>query len=320
MISTAIQSKKTALICGSYAFDSIMVFHDQFKNHILPDKVHILNVSFLVPTMRKEFGGCAGNIAYNLQLLGENPLPMATVGEDFAPYLARMEKCGINTTYIKIIKHTYTAQAFITTDMDDNQITAFHPGAMSNSHKNKVSDASKVDIGIVSPDGREGMIAHARQFAKAGIPFIFDPGQGMPMFSGEELITFIEQANYIALNDYEAQMLQDKTALDLSTIASKVEALIITKGANGSQLYTGGEIITIAAVKAKSIQDPTGCGDAYRAGLLFGLMYGLDWKTCAQLAGLLGAIKVAHLGTQNHQFDLPKIEQLYQQNYAQNLF
>jgi len=311
---------KTALICGSYAFDSIMVFQDQFKNHILPDKVHMLNISFLVPTMRKEFGGCGGNIAYNLHLLGASSVPMATVGEDFAPYMKWMESHHMNTTHMKVIEGSYTGQAFITTDMDDNQITAFHPGAMSNSHENKVDDASVADIGIVSPDGRDGMIEHAKQFADANIPFIFDPGQGMPMFSGEELTTFVEQATYVAVNDYESQMLQDKTGLDLAAIASMVDALIITKGGEGSEIHTGGEVINIAPAKAESTQDPTGCGDAYRAGLLYGLMNDMNWKTTGQLAGLLGAIKIAHLGTQNHQFDLDKIERLYQQSYGEPLF
>ena len=312
--------EKTALICGSYAFDSIMVFHDQFKNHILPDKVHMLNVSFLVPTMRKEFGGCGGNIAYNLHLLGAKSIPMATVGEDFTPYMHWMEKHHMNTTHMKVIKGSYTGQAFITTDMDDNQITAFHPGAMSNSHENKVSDVSVADIGIVSPDGRDGMIEHAQQFVDAQVPFIFDPGQGMPMFSGEELIKFIEQATYVAVNDYESQMLQDKTGLDLETIASKVTALIITKGAQGSEIHANHGVIQIAPAKALATKDPTGCGDAYRAGLLFGIMNEMSWKTTGQLAGLLGAVKVAHLGTQNHAFTLEDIEKLYQDNYAEALF
>ena len=311
--------KKTALICGSYAFDSIMVFQDQFKNHILPDKVHMLNVSFLVPTMRKEFGGCGGNIAYNLHLLGANSIPMATVGEDFTPYMQWMEKHHMNTTHMKVIKDSYTGQAFITTDMDDNQITAFHPGAMSNSHENKVSDVSIADIGIVSPDGRDGMIEHAKQFADANIAFIFDPGQGMPMFSGDELITFIEQATYVAVNDYESQMLQDKTGLDLSAIAAKLTALIITKGGEGSEIHTQGDVIKILPAKAASIQDPTGCGDAYRAGLLFGIMNDLSWKATGQIAGLLGAIKIAHPGTQNHTFTLADIEKLYQDNYGEAL-
>jgi adenosine kinase len=310
---------KTALICGSYAFDSIMVFQDQFKNHILPDKVHMLNVSFLVPTMRKEFGGCGGNIAYNLHLLGANSIPMATVGEDFTPYMNWMESHHMNTTHMKVVKGSYTGQAFITTDMDDNQITAFHPGAMSNSHENKVSDVSVADIGIVSPDGRDGMIEHAKQFSEAKIPFIFDPGQGMPMFSGEELIAFVEQATYVAVNDYESQMLQDKTGLDLTTIASMVEALIITKGSQGSEIHTAGDVIQIAPAKAQSTQDPTGCGDAYRAGLLYGIMNEMDWKTIGQLAGLLGAIKIAHLGTQNHSFDIDSIEKLYKKSYEEPL-
>jgi adenosine kinase len=296
-----------------------MVFQDKFKNHILPDKVHMLNISFLVPTMRKEFGGTGGNIAYNLNLLGANTIPMATVGEDFAPYMKWVEKCGINTKYINILPDTYTGQAFITTDMDDNQITAFHPGAMSESHQNQVSAVSAVDIGIVSPDGSDGMIEHAQQFADAKIPFIFDPGQGMPMFSGEELTTFIEQASYLAVNDYESQMLQDKTGLNLAKIASMVDAFIITKGGEGSEIHTNGETLNIAPAKAQATQDPTGCGDAYRAGLLYGLMNDLDWKTTGQLAGLLGAIKIAHLGTQNHTFDMPEVERLYQQNYGELL-
>ncbi len=245
---------------------------------------------------------------------------MATVGEDFTPYMQWMERHHMNTTHIKVIKGSYTGQAFITTDMDDNQITAFHPGAMSDSHQNKVSDASVADIGIVSPDGRDGMIEHAQQFSEMSIPFIFDPGQGMPMFSGDELIQFVEQASYVAVNDYESQMLQDKTGLSLDTIASMVEALIITKGAEGSEIHTNGEVIAINPAKANATQDPTGCGDAYRAGLLYGLMNDMDWKTTAQLAGLLGAIKISHLGTQNHKFDLIEIERLYQDNYKEPLF
>lgn len=311
---------KTALICGSYAFDNIMVFHDYFNNHILSDRVHMLNVSFLVPTMRKEFGGCAGNIAYNLHLLGANSVPMATVGSDFTPYLAWMTRCHMNTAYIKIIQDQYTGQAFITTDMSDNQITIFHPGAMDQSHQNKVSDVSMVDIGIVSPDGRIGMIEHAAQFKQLNIPFIFDPGQGMPMFSGEELINFIEQSSYVVVNSYESQMLQDRTGLNLATIAIKVRALFITKGIQGSEIHTEGKVINIIPVKVDVSQDPTGCGDAYRAGLLYGLMNDMDWKTIGQLAGLLGAIKVTHLGAQNHQFNMVYIERYYQDNYGELLF
>lgn len=309
---------KTALICGSMAFDSIMVFNDRFKNHILPDKVHILNVSFLVPTMRREFGGCAGNIAYNLNLLGVKSLPMATVGADFVPYLKWLQKCKIDTSNIKIINDQYTAQAFITTDLDDNQITAFHPGAMAESHQNQVNNISqKINIGIVSPDGFDGMIAHAEQFFAAKIPFIFDPGQGLPMFSKEQLKRFIKIADYIAVNDYEAEMLQDKTGLDLRKIASLVEALIITKGSKGSSIYTSNKTIEIKPAKIIEAKDPTGCGDAYRAGLLYGLMAGFDWQKTGQLASLLGAIKINHLGTQNHHFDLSEIATQYQKNYAE---
>lgn len=310
---------KKALICGSYAFDSIMTFHDRFKNHILPDKVHILNVSFLVPNMRKEFGGCAGNITYNLNLLGANAIPMATVGEDFVSYKNWLDKCGIDYSYIKVIENTYTGQAFITTDLDDNQITAFHPGAMNESHKNKISVVNDIAIGIVSPDGKDGMLEHARDFYNMNVPFIFDPGQGMPMFSSDELKNFIKQASWIALNDYESQMLADKTGLSITEIANEVKALIITKGKEGSEIYVNNEIIKIIPTKACETLDPTGCGDAYRAGLIFGIMNNLDWKSTGQLASVLGAIKVAHLGTQNHSFDIETIIKTYKQQYGEDL-
>ncbi|MDX2507190.1 MAG: carbohydrate kinase family protein [Gammaproteobacteria bacterium] len=298
----------TALICGSYAYDNIMVFHDQFKNHILPDKIHILNVSFLVPDMRREFGGCAGNIAYTLNLLEGNVMPMATIGSDFAPYADWMDECGISRQHLKVIDRSYTGQAFITTDQDDNQITAFHPGAMGESHLNKVSDADAVSIGIVSPDGREGMIEHARQFKEAGIPFIFDPGQGMPMFGAEELKTFLQQATWLTVNDYEMQMLLDKTGMTPSEISDQVEALIITRGGEGSEIVTKEKNIMIPVVEAEIVEDPTGCGDAFRSGLLYGLMNDLDWETTGRIASLLGSIKIAHHGTQNHQFSLEEFK------------
>jgi adenosine kinase len=301
----------SALICGSYAYDTIMVFHDKFANHILPDKVHILNVSFLVPDMRREFGGCAGNIAYNLNLLGGKALPMATVGNDFAPYAEWMDKCGIPRTHIKELDHTYTGQAFITSDMDDNQITAFHPGAMSFSHENQVEDAKGVTLGIVSPDGREGMIEHARQFAEANIPFIFDPGQGMPMFDGDDLKTFIEQATYITVNDYEMQLLQDRTGMSPHEVAERVEALVVTLGAKGSHIYTKNKRLDIPTAKPEAINDPTGCGDAYRSGLLYGLMNDMDWENTGRIASLMGAIKIEHHGTQNHSFTMDEFEERY---------
>jgi adenosine kinase len=289
-----------ALICGSFAFDNIMVFHDRFKNHILPDKVHILNVSFLVPEMRREFGGCAGNIAYNLNLLGGKVLPMGTVGEDFGAYAAWMDKCGVRRDHVKQIDKTFTAQAFVTTDLDDNQITAFHPGAMNFAHENKVSQAAGVTIGIVSPDGRDGMIQHAAEFAEAGIPFIFDPGQGLPMFDGEELLKFIEQATWLTVNDYEWQLIADRTGLNEAQIAERLKALIVTRGGEGSLIWADNKKLEIPAAKVARMEDPTGCGDAYRAGLLYGLMNDLDWETTGRLAALMGAIKIEEHGTQNH--------------------
>ncbi len=309
----------SALICGSYAYDTIMVFHDKFKNHILPDKVHMLNVSFLVPDMRREYGGCAGNIAYNLKLLGGDPLPMATVGSDFDPYANWLDRCNIPRSHIKVYTSTFTGQAFITTDEDDNQITAFHPGAMSLSHENKVADAEGVSIGIVSPDGRDGMIEHAGQFAEAGIPFIFDPGQGMPMFTGEDLLRFTEQATWITLNDYEAQLFEDRTGLSPHEIAERVEALIITRGGEGSHIYTREHRLEIPAAPVTAINDPTGCGDAYRAGLLYGLMNNMDWETCGRIASLLGAIKIEKHGTQNHPFTRDEFERRFQEAFDRSL-
>lgn len=308
------------LICGSIAYDTIMVFQDHFKHHILPEKIHVLNVAFLVPEMRREFGGCAANIAYNLRMLGEDPLIMATVGNDFQPYAYRCEKVGFDRTHIRQIEDTFTAQAFITTDLDDNQITAFHPGAMNFSHHNSVKDAKNVGLGIVAPDGRDGMIAHAREFHECGIPFIFDPGQGLPMFSGDELVDFISKADYVTVNDYEGELLLERTGYSLGKLASFVKALIITKGAQGSVIYAGGHQIEIPCVQPKAIVDPTGCGDAYRAGLLYGIAHGLDWYTTGKLASLLGALKIAYRGGQNHEFDRNTIDQHYFEAYGSRLF
>lgn len=301
------------LICGSLAFDTIMVFPDKFKHHILPEKIHMLNVAFLVPEMRREFGGTAGNIAYNLRLLEDNPLIMATVGEDFGAYTAWLDSNNISSAHIKKIANSFTAQAFITTDTDDNQITAFHPGAMNESYQNSVSDAKGVTLAIIAPDGRDGMFKHAKECFDAGIPFLFDPGQGLPMFNGEELLSFIEMADYMAVNDYEAQMLQDKTGLNLDTLASKVKAMIVTLGANGSMIYADGQRFEILPVKADDVVDPTGCGDAYRAGLLYGISRGWDWPTCGRLASVMGAIKIASRGGQNHKPSKDEIEQIYTQ-------
>jgi adenosine kinase len=305
----------SALICGSFAYDTIMVFPDQFKNHILPDKVHMLNVAFLVPELRREFGGCAGNIAYNLKLLGDEPMPMGTVGNDFSPYADWMDKHAISRVHVHVKEAQYTAQAFITTDMDDNQITAFHPGAMNLSHETAISEAKDIKLAIVAPDGRDGMMQHAHQLAEAKIPFIFDPGQGLPMFNGEELLQFAEQATYIALNDYEAQLFQDRTELSAEDIAQYVDALIITRGSEGSYIYTEGKRLDIPCAKAARLADPTGCGDAYRAGLIHGILHGKDWETTGKIASLMGAIKIAHNGTQNHAFSMATFQSLYEQNF-----
>ena len=289
------------LIFGSLAFDSIMVFQDHFKNHILPDKIHMLNVSFLVPEMRREYGGCAGNIAYNLKLLGGEPVIMATVGDDFGVYASRLDGLGISRESIRQMPGSYTAQAFITTDLADNQITAFHPGAMNYSHQNDASKAQEISLGIVSPDGRDGMLNHCRQFHAAGIPFVFDPGQGMPLFSGAELLEMVELADYVTLNDYEAELLLARTELSVEALASKVKCLVITRGEAGSRLYVDGQMIEIPVVQATQVLDPTGCGDAFRAGLLYGIAQGFDWETSGQLASVMGAIKIEHRGGQNHQ-------------------
>ena len=306
----------SVLICGSMAYDTIMVFHDRFKNHILPEQVHILNVSFLVPELRREYGGCAGNIAYNLKLLGAEALIMATVGKDFQPYSQWLAYCGLSQEFVRVVDDSFTAQAYITTDMDDNQITAFHPGAMSFSHANLVPPNRGIKVGIVSPDGKEGMVEHAKQFHSAGIPFIFDPGQGMPMFDGEELLKFVELADWVTLNDYEAKLMEERTGLSPEQLAAKVKALIVTKGGDGSLIYTEGGILEIPSAKPKAVVDPTGCGDAYRAGLLYGLTEEFDWETTWRIASLLGAIKVETPGTQNHGFSLNEFKDRYRENFA----
>ncbi|GAC1628341.1 MAG: carbohydrate kinase family protein [Nevskia sp.] len=293
----------SALICGSLAYDTIMVYSGQFKNDILPDKVHMLNVAFLVPELRREFGGTAGNIAYNLKMLGGEPLPMATVGKDFGSYSDRLDQLGISRQFVKPVLEAYTAQAYITTDLDDNQITAFHPGAMNFAHSQSVKDAvraARVTLGSVSPDGRAAMVQHAADFADCGVPFIFDPGQGLPMFNGEELKDFIEKATYIAVNDYECEMLMSRTGWSVKDIAERVDALIVTRGGKGSTIYTQGKAHEIPNASAHSLADPTGCGDAYRGGLLYGLLNGMDWETTGRVASLLGAIKIERPGPQNH--------------------
>jgi len=306
----------STLICGSIAFDSIMVFRGRFKDHILPDKVHILNVAFLVPQLRREFGGTAGNIAYSLKLLGGDPLPMATVGHDAAAYLQRFDALGIDRRYLRQIDDTYTAQAFITTDLDDNQITAFHPGAMSYAHLNEVPGDGSVRLGIVAPDGREGMLAHAAQFAAHGIPFIFDPGQGLPMFDAAELDAFLAQASYAVFNDYEAQLVVEKTGRPIAELARKVIALVVTRGAQGSEIHLDGRVIHIPVAATRRLVDPTGCGDAYRAGLLYGLAQGMDWETTGRLGAVMGALKIEHGGAQNHACRREEIAERFRESFG----
>ena len=311
----------SALICGSIAYDNIMVFEGRFKEHILPDQIHILNVSFLVPDLRREFGGCAGNVAYNLRMLGGEPRIMATVGTDFGPYREWLTRQGVNLDHVLEVPGLLTAQAYITTDLDDNQITAFHPGAMNEAHRNVVPAGGKpgIELGIVSPDGRQGMLDHAAQLHAAGIPFMFDPGQGLPMFDGDDLRHFVERATWVAVNDYEARLLVDRTGWSEEQVAGKVRALIVTHGANGSTIRAGGERLEIPAVKPRAVLDPTGCGDAYRAGLLHGIARGMSWGDAGRLASLLGALKIAHKGTQNHTFTPASISREFHAAFGHDL-
>jgi len=306
----------SALICGSLAYDTIMVFPGRFKDHILPDKIHMLNVSFLVPEMRRQFGGCAGNIAYNLKLLGGDPFPMATVGDDFGSYMRRLETLGISTRYIRHLEGEFTPQAFITTDLDDNQITAFHPGAMMNSHLNKVGDTEGMTLGIVAPDGREAMLQHSRDFEQLGIPHIFDPGQAMPLFDGADLRTLIGQAKWLVANDYEFKLIQERTGLSEKQVADQLEALIITRGGEGSTLITSSGEELIETVEAEAIVDPTGCGDAYRSGLIYGLENDLDLVTGCRIGSLMGSLKIAVQGPQTHEHSLDEIEERFKSAFG----
>jgi adenosine kinase len=293
------------------AYDNIMVFGDRFKNHILPEQIHILNVSFLVPELRRDFGGCAGNIAYSLRLLGADPLIVATVGDDAADYRQRLDELGLRQDYVRHVPGAYTAQAFITTDADDNQITAFHPGAMMFSHQNDVRAAVGARLAIVSPDGRDGMLRHVDGLAEAGVPFVFDPGQALPILSADELLHCLRLARYCAVNDYEAQLICDKTGWTIEALAAEVDALVVTRGGEGSHIHAGGDLIEIPAVPVDAVVDPTGCGDAYRAGLLYGISQAWDWISCGRMAAVMGAIKIGHRGGQNHRPAREDIEAVY---------
>lgn len=288
-----------AVICGSLAFDTIMTFEGRFAQQILPHQLHILNVSFLVPALRRDFGGCAGNIAYALKLLGGEPLPMATVGSDGTGYLERLRELGISTGFVRQIEDSYTAQAMIMTDLDNNQITAFHPGAMMQAHVTRIEARSDIRLGIISPDGRDAMLQHAEQFVAADIPFVFDPGQGLPMFDGTELARFVDQASWVTVNDYEGKMLCERTGWSPADISRKVRGLVVTLGAEGCEVWTDGERTLVPAVKASAVVDPTGCGDAWRGALLFGLEQGWSLGRCAELGNRVGALKIASRGPQN---------------------
>ena len=308
------------LICGSVAYDTIMVFPDQFARHILPEQAQVLSVSFTVGEMRREWGGCSGNIAYNLKHIGGEPVVMATIGDDGADYRARLEAFGISVDGLRHVPGSYTAQAFIINDLNDNQITAFHPGAMAFSHQNRIGDVRDIGLGIVAPDGREGMWTHVEQFAQARIPFVFDPGQAMPLFDGPELLTMIGHADYVAVNDYEGRMLEERTGIPLAGIAEQVKALIVTLGGDGSVIYTGGTMIAIPAAKPVAILDPTGCGDAYRAGLLYGIAQDWDWERAGGLASVLGALKIASRGGQNHAVNREAADAMYRATFGTHLW
>jgi len=308
-------SKRT-LICGSLAYDTIMVFPDRFARHILPEQTHVLSVSFQISEMRREWGGCSGNIAYNLKALGGEPVVMATIGMDGAAYRERLAALGIAIEGLRTMPQMFTAQAFIITDFDDNQITAFHPGAMNASHENRVGDVADIALGIVAPDGREGMRSHVEQFANARIPFMFDPGQGMPLFSGPELVEMIDAASFVAVNDYEASLLSERTGLSVEAIARRVDALIVTLGGAGARIHAEGSTLDIPAVTAESVVDPTGCGDAFRAGLIFGIEKGADWMTIGRIGNLMGALKVEHPGTQNQRFDYADFAEQFKQQFG----
>ena len=308
------------LVCGSLAYDTIMVFPDRFSRHILPEQLRVLSVSFQIGEMRREWGGCAGNIAYNLRGIGGEPVVMATIGDDGDDYRERLDALGIAVDAVRHVPGTYTGQAFIITDTEDNQITAFHPGAMNFSHQNRVDDVAGVGLGIVAPDGKEGMSAHAEQFAQAGIPYLFDPGQAMPLFSGSELLAMIDRARCVAVNDYEGRMLTERTGLSLAAIAERVDALIVTLGSDGSVIHAGGVTYAIPAARASAVLDPTGCGDAYRAGILYGMSHGWDWERTGGLASVMGSLKIASRGGQNHTVNQDTVGALYHATFGSHVF
>lgn len=306
----------SVLICGSIAFDTIMVFDGRFGDHILPDRVHSLSVAFVVPALRRNYGGCGGNIAYNARLLGLDAQLLGAAGDDFADYGAWLSRHGVKLDHVRVFPGTYTAQCYITTDANANQITAFHPGAMARANEISVPADASIRLAIVAPDDRAAMIGHARALKAAGVPFLFDPGQNLPMFDGDDLRGFIDQATWLVVNDYEAALVEDRTGLAPEAIAARLGAYIVTRGAQGSTIYADGSRHDIPAVVAERVADPTGCGDAYRAGLLYGLLHGLPWPVTGRIASLMGALKIAHHGTQNHGFDLEQFRQRFESAFG----
>ena len=310
-------NRMSTLICGSIAYDNIMVFPERFKDHILPDKTHMLNVAFLVPELHRNFGGTAGNIAYNLKQLGGDPLPMATVGADFDDYGDHLDRLGIRRDFVRQLDAHWTAQAYITTDLDDNQITAFHPGAMNEAHLQKVPTDGRVRLGIVAPDGKQAMIDHSEQLAAAGIPHLFDPGQGLPLFNGEELQRFVTHADWLVVNSYEWEMLKSKTGWDHSDVTAQLDGgLVITQGGKGSELWDREGRTEIPAVEPETIADPTGCGDAFRAGMLFGLERGWSGSDACRLGSILGALKIAHNAPQHHRFTIDEVRERFESEFG----
>ncbi|BBU28405.1 sugar kinase [Burkholderia sp. THE68] len=309
------------LICGSLAYDNIMTFQGRFGDHILPDQVHMLNISFLVPTMRRNFGGCAGNIAYALKLLGGDPKIMATLGAaDSQLYTDRLDALGLSKEYVRVLPDQHSAQCFITTDLANNQITAFHPGAMMESHQNRADEARGISLGIVAPDGAQGMREHAEGMARAGVPFVFDPGQGLPILESAELCRMIELATYVAVNDYEAKLLSNKTGWSIEDIKSRVDALVVTRGEHGAQIYHQDGVLEIPCVEARQVVDPTGCGDAFRGGLLYGIENKLGWEKTGRLASLMGSLKIEHQGPQTYAPTRVEIEERFKQAFGSSLF
>ncbi|TIC86188.1 carbohydrate kinase family protein [Crenobacter intestini] len=309
------------LVCGAIAYDTLFSFEDRFDSQILPDQLHKISTTFLAPTMRREFGGPAGNIAYSLAMLGEKPILMGAVGEDFAPYRQHLKHFGVDDRFVKVIPGQYTPQCFGIADRDGNQLMAFHPGAMNYGDSNHIADVpDAVDVAILSPGGRAAFLQHSRELHAAGIPFVFDPGQELPLLSADEIREIVEMASYLAINDYESELIRERAGLTLDMLRAQVKALIVTRGSKGAEIYADDSVHLIPRVQMDAPPiDPMGCGDAFRAGLLYGIRHGLDWRVTGRLANVIGAIKVTSNGPQNHFFDWGRLSELYLASYGEAL-